>query len=239
MARILIVDDDRDVLKITSRVLKMAKHEVLTSEGPGLAFDLLRQMPFDAVITDANMPEMSGFDFVESLRSRKETKNLAVALLTSRREREDVQRGIAAGVDDYIVKPIDPLILVQKIESLLQKRRPVEIPQVILTAFDQSSDAYIKISTKILSVSELGLRIKCPVAITENHLVDIVSVLFEKEIQTHLPLLKITDVEPLPTNENGYVIQVAFLAATDSFLQKVRHWINQRLIQENVKGRAS
>ncbi|MBX9768225.1 MAG: response regulator [Bdellovibrionales bacterium] len=239
MARILIVDDDRDVLKITSRFLKLAKHEVLTSEGPGLAFDLLRQMPFDAIITDANMPEMSGFEFIQTLRSRKETKNIAMALLTSRREKEDVQRGIASGVDDYIVKPIDPLILVQKIESLLQKRRPVEIPQVLLTAFDQSSDAYIKIASKILSVSELGLKIKSPVSISENHLVDIVSVLFDKEIQATLPLMKITDVEALEAPEKGYIIQVAFLAATDTFLQKIRHWINQRLIERNVKGRAS
>lgn len=123
MARILVVDDDPDILKLSERVLADGDgHIVYTATEPMQAMQYLDSLPFDLLISDANMPHYSGYDLVRTLRNNDSFEHLLVAMLTGRRQRKDVERAIQAGVDDYIVKPIDPLILIQKVTALLKKK---------------------------------------------------------------------------------------------------------------------
>ena len=115
MARILVVDDDTDILKLVERVLGQVGHTVFTAEDPMRAMDLIQRVGFDLLVSDANLPHYSGFDLVQTIRHEPKYANMSIAMLTGLREKKDIERAIKAGVDDYIVKPIDPLILIQKI----------------------------------------------------------------------------------------------------------------------------
>src|SRR5262249_28829124 len=120
MARILVVDDDKDILKLTERVFPQARHTVFTAEDAFKATDFLDHLDFDMLISDANMPHFSGFELVQTLRRNQRFERLAIAMLTGLRERKDIDRALKAGVDDYIVKPIDPMILMTKVQALFE-----------------------------------------------------------------------------------------------------------------------
>ena len=129
MARILVVDDDKDILKFAEKVLSHQGHITFIAEDGWTALETLNRLDFDMLISDANMPNMNGFQLVQTLRSNPKFKNLIIAMLTGLKERKDVQKALDAGVDDYIVKPLDPLILLQKIESLFSKNLRKAIPK--------------------------------------------------------------------------------------------------------------
>src|ERR1700744_4844564 len=105
MAHILVVDDDKDFLKIVSKVLELAGYQVVTASDARTCMERLSRHTFDLIISDANMPEASGFTLVQKLKNNSQTSTIPMALLTSRRNKEDVLRGFQSGADDYIVKP--------------------------------------------------------------------------------------------------------------------------------------
>src|SRR4051812_10592644 len=103
MARILVVDDDRDILKLVERVFTQAGHIILTADDAFKAMTILESTDFDLLISDANMPHFTGFELVQTLRRNRRFQNMAIAMLTGLRERKDIDKALKAGVDDYIV----------------------------------------------------------------------------------------------------------------------------------------
>src|SRR3954454_16418039 len=102
MGRILVVDDDPDILKLAEAVLVSAGHTVFVAEDALRAVDWLNHIEFDLLLSDANMPHYSGFELVNTIRNNDKFKKMAVAMLTGLRERKDVERAVKMGVDDYI-----------------------------------------------------------------------------------------------------------------------------------------
>ena len=105
--RILIVDDEEDILRALEKRLMTANCDVIKardgSEGLLLAF---QEKP-DLVITDVTMPKMNGFELTKQLRSSLETAVIPIIMLTARHDKESELQGIDAGADDYITKPFD------------------------------------------------------------------------------------------------------------------------------------
>ncbi len=121
MAKILLVDDQDSILKTAEAILKKAGHEVFTAADGYIALEKLAIFTFDLIVTDANMPGISGFDLVKALRIGEKTRNTPIVMLTSRQEKRDVEKAIQAKINDYVIKPIDPNILISKINALLEK----------------------------------------------------------------------------------------------------------------------
>lgn len=121
MAKILVVDDQESILKTAEAVLKRAGHEVFTASDAYIAIEKLALFQFDLIITDANMPGISGFDLVKSLRMGEKTRNTPVIMLTSRQEKRDVEKAIQVKIDDYVLKPIDPESLLKRVGNLLAR----------------------------------------------------------------------------------------------------------------------
>ena len=140
MVRILLVDDDPNILRLGEKILSHANYEVHVAESALGAMDILNSNRiFDALISDANMPEYSGFDLIKTIKKDRRFDNLAVAMLTGLREKKDIEKAIHAGVDDYIVKPLDPLLFLKKVENLFSKKPPEERPEV---RFSEASTYY-------------------------------------------------------------------------------------------------
>ena len=85
MARILVVDDDRDILNFTEKLLLLANHDVFVAIDAIQAMDLLNSTPFDCILCDANMPQYNGFELVQTIKSNKRFENLTIAMLTGRK----------------------------------------------------------------------------------------------------------------------------------------------------------
>lgn len=232
MARILLIDDDNDILKMGQKLLAKNGHEVIPCTNGVQAIDYLEKFSFDMVISDANMPQMSGFEVLLKIRNHPQWKKMTVALLTGRKTKNDVQRALRLGVDDYIVKPIDPIIFVEKIEALLQKNEPHKWPQVDLGAINDYSTAKIDMTIKILSVSELGLTLQTQVCPQEGDVFQVSGSLF-KELNIEAPFVKVISVQGAQgTKNNEWIIKTHFFGAKDQFLQQIRSWMYQTLLRK-------
>jgi two-component system, chemotaxis family, chemotaxis protein CheY len=114
----LIVDDSRVIRKVSSKIaLSLGYVPVEAENGEEALARCKKSMP-DLVLTDWNMPEMDGIEFVTKLRSIPTPKEPVVVFCTSNGQAKDIHDGIAAGADDYIVKPFDEAALRAKLEKL-------------------------------------------------------------------------------------------------------------------------
>lgn len=117
--RVLVVDDDPNILLMLDSTLESAGMEVTTCRDPNSVEALVEARNFDAAILDISMPEVSGIDLLKSLRGRPETRSLPVLILSSLATQEDRVLGLRAGASDYLTKPFDPEELVLRIERLV------------------------------------------------------------------------------------------------------------------------
>ncbi|WP_241255162.1 response regulator [Altererythrobacter sp. BO-6] len=114
----LVVDDSRVIRKVASKIAANLGYRVIEAENghEGLAW-CKRAMP-DLVLTDWQMPEMDGIAFVTELRAIPTPRAPTVVFCTSKGDISDIHEGIAAGADDYVIKPFDEAALSAKLEKL-------------------------------------------------------------------------------------------------------------------------
>jgi two-component system, chemotaxis family, chemotaxis protein CheY len=119
---ILIVDDSPTMRRIIKNTLERIGHRQSQEAANGIeALDALVDQSINFIITDWNMPEMSGLEFVTELRTRPEFVKIPVLMITTRGMKEDVLQAVQAGVNNYMVKPFTPETLEAKINKLLGK----------------------------------------------------------------------------------------------------------------------
>ncbi len=117
--RILVAEDDRDIIDLLEMYLDNAGYEVLTAENGLLAWQSLSSNDdIDLVIMDIMMPEMTGYQL---LRKMRETKNIPVIIISAKTEDSDKILGLDLGADDYISKPFNPLEVVARVRSNLRR----------------------------------------------------------------------------------------------------------------------
>lgn len=116
--KILLVDDDPDLVAVTAFALQQAGYLVVKAADGTQALKVFEHEDPDLVVLDINMPRMNGFELVRKLRERTE---VPVLVLTVRDEEEDVVRMLSLGADDYLTKPFSPRVLVARIKALLRR----------------------------------------------------------------------------------------------------------------------
>ncbi|MDH4121228.1 MAG: chemotaxis response regulator CheY [Deltaproteobacteria bacterium] len=117
--RILVVDDFATMRRIVSNVLRQLGFDnIIEAEDGTKALTLLETQPVDFVITDWNMPQMSGLDLLKSIRSSPKWKNIPVLMVTAEALQENIIAAAQAGVNNYIVKPFDAQTLADKINKI-------------------------------------------------------------------------------------------------------------------------
>lgn len=114
----LIVDDSRVMRKISSKIARSLGYVPVEAQDGEEALARCKKAMPALVLTDWNMPEMDGIEFVRRLRAIPTPKPPKVVFCTSNGEAKDIHEGIGAGADDYIVKPFDEAALKAKLEKL-------------------------------------------------------------------------------------------------------------------------
>ena len=116
--RFLIVDDSSTMRRIIINTLTKLGYETFLEAGNGReGLDRLGSGPVDMIITDWNMPEMNGIDFVRSLRATEHGKAVPVLMVTTNAANDDVSEALRAGVNNYVVKPFTAETLKEKIAA--------------------------------------------------------------------------------------------------------------------------
>jgi two-component system phosphate regulon response regulator PhoB len=119
--RILVVDDEPDITALVAYHLAKSGFRVSTANTGPDALKAAREERPDIVILDLMLPGISGYDVLEELRRREETKDVGVILLTARREETDRIRGLSLGADDYLTKPFSPQELSLRVRAILRR----------------------------------------------------------------------------------------------------------------------
>ncbi|HVL65117.1 MAG TPA: response regulator [Actinomycetota bacterium] len=121
--RILVADDDEDIVRFVEVNLRLEGFEVTTVfDGEAALRTAIDLMP-DLVLLDVMMPALDGFEVCQRLRSDSRTRHISVIMLTARSLSADKVLGLTAGADDYMIKPFDPIELVARVKSALRRSR--------------------------------------------------------------------------------------------------------------------
>jgi two-component system phosphate regulon response regulator PhoB len=121
-SRILVVDDEPDILELVRLALGEAGFAVEVAATAGEAFEALRRAPPDLAIVDLMLPDASGTEICRQIRSRPVLAGVLVLLLTAKSEEVDRIVGFELGADDYVTKPFSPRELVLRVRALLRRR---------------------------------------------------------------------------------------------------------------------
>jgi putative two-component system response regulator len=127
MIKILLVEDDAPLLEVMRCLLEAEGYEVCPAVNGKQALELFDTCQPDLVISDIMMPEMNGYELLESIRTLKQGITVPFLFLSARTERSDVDLARSLGVDDYLFKPFDASELINAVRARLDRRRIVEL----------------------------------------------------------------------------------------------------------------
>lgn len=121
MAHILVAEDERDIRELINFTLLFAGHKVTQAANGAEALELALQVKPDLVMMDVRMPRMTGYEACRQMKQHEEIKHVPVVFLSAKGQDEEVQTGIEAGAEAYILKPFAPEELTRRIADILAK----------------------------------------------------------------------------------------------------------------------
>ncbi len=119
MRKLLIADDDEDIRLLVRMTLESNEYEILEASDGEEALAMARSHLPELLLLDVTMPEIDGFDVCRALKSDPGTAQIAVVLLTARREKAAQDQGVEVKADGYFTKPFSPVALLSKVDEVL------------------------------------------------------------------------------------------------------------------------
>ena len=121
MAKILIVEDERDIRDLIAFTLKFAGYDVLTAAHGEEAFQIaVKELP-DMVLTDVRMPKMTGYELCKLIKAEPTLQHVPVVFLSAKGQEAEVQAAVAVGATEYLLKPFAPDQLTRKVAEILAR----------------------------------------------------------------------------------------------------------------------
>ncbi len=121
--RILVVDDEEDILELISYNLERDGYQVMTAASGEVALAKARQEQPDLILLDLMLPGMDGLDVYRELRKKDETNQIPIIMVTAKTEDTDIITGLELGSDDYITKPFSPRVLLARVKAVLRRNK--------------------------------------------------------------------------------------------------------------------
>lgn len=148
MDRILVVDDDRDIVRLVRSYLEKAGYEILTAYDGETALKLLRAERPQLLILDLMLPDRDGWDVAKLVRADSRLQGTPIIMLTARVEDNDKIVGLEIGADDYITKPFNPREVVARVRALLRRSK---------LQMDQRAPARLQVGDLVLDIGRREL----------------------------------------------------------------------------------
>ena len=121
MAKILIAEDERDIRDLVAFTLRFAGHEVSAAANGEEAVELATKVNPDLILMDVRMPHMTGYEDCKVMKDNPELKDIPVVFLTARGQETEIQQGLEAGAEEYLLKPFAPDQLTTRVKAILAK----------------------------------------------------------------------------------------------------------------------
>ncbi len=161
MFKILVVEDEKDLNRTMCSFLSRCGYEAVGALNANEAYDEMYGQIFDIIISDIMMPGIDGYEFAKTVRELNQ--EIPILFVTARDDFESKRKGFRAGIDDYMVKPVDLEEMVLRIEALMRRSKianskKLEIGSLVLDADEHT--AYVKDEEISLTVREFNLLYK-------------------------------------------------------------------------------
>ncbi|MCI0551942.1 MAG: response regulator [Anaerolineae bacterium] len=121
MAKILIAEDERDIRDLVAFTLRFAGYEVFTAANGEEAVELAPKVSPDLILMDVRMPRMTGYEACKVMKATPDLKDIPVVFLTARGQETEIQQGLDAGAEEYLLKPFAPDQLTTRVKAILAK----------------------------------------------------------------------------------------------------------------------
>jgi len=153
-AKVLVVDDEKDILDLVTYNLNKEGFETETSADGEEALGAIRKGRYDLVILDLMLPGIQGMELCRILKSSGETASIPVIMLTAKSEELDKVLGLEMGADDYITKPFSPRELIARVKAVLRRSREKPAGEKVLRIGD------LEINTETYQASKRGTPVR-------------------------------------------------------------------------------
>lgn len=121
MAKILIAEDERDIRDLVAFTLRFAGHEVFAASNGEEAVEMAPQVNPDLILMDVRMPRMTGYEACRTMKENPDLRDVPVVFLSAKGQESEIQQGLDAGAEEYLLKPFAPDQLTVRIKSILAK----------------------------------------------------------------------------------------------------------------------
>jgi two-component system alkaline phosphatase synthesis response regulator PhoP len=160
--KILLVDDEQDILEFLSYNLRKEGYEVFTSTNGKKAVEIAKEVKPQLIILDVMMPDLDGIETCRELRAIDDLKDVVISFLTARGEDYSQIAGFDAGADDYITKPIKPRVLISRVQALLRRYNPNDKPSKTGGSSQAIQVGQITIDREAYLIKHKGEEIQLP-----------------------------------------------------------------------------
>jgi len=127
--RILIIEDEPDILQLLEYNLKKEGYKTLTATTGEEGLAIARAELPDLIVLDLMLPGVDGLDVCRSLKAESKTADISIVMVTARNEEADIVTGLELGADDYLAKPFSPRVLLARIKAALRKTKRTDAPK--------------------------------------------------------------------------------------------------------------
>ena len=148
-AKILIVDDEEDILELVRYNLTREGFTTILATSGEAALKLVRKEPPDLIVLDLMLPGVDGLEVARRIKGDSDLRNIPIVMLTAKGEEADVVTGLELGADDYIIKPFSPKIMIARIKTVLRRQNEPE----------QSDDVPIRIDNLTIHIGRRDVQL--------------------------------------------------------------------------------
>jgi len=149
--KILVVEDDKDILELISFNLEKEGYRTYCSASGEIALSQVDNLKPDLILLDLMLPGINGLDICKQLKQSDTTKNIPIIMVTAKSEDSDVVAGLELGADDYVTKPFSPKVLIARIRTILRRSR--KKPDTFHSQIVSFRDIVIDISRHCVTVN--------------------------------------------------------------------------------------
>ena len=236
MYRVLIIDDDQEILNFCKVALKNPEVGVIAEASPYRVRELIKVHKFNLVVLDIFIPAISGLKLLTEIKDGA-VFTYPIVMLTAKRSPKDVQDSIKNGASDYLVKPLKIKALQERVGAHLAKTEPVinfnldKTESVELTLADEKT----VVTSELTHVCEYGLTIKTNADIKLGELITVKTPFFEQLINAKSAIIKMYCNQVKKSSDGHTEVFLSTIGVTNSsILDQIRVWVKGASIKKKV-----
>ncbi|MCM0607210.1 MAG: response regulator [Xanthomonadaceae bacterium] len=219
---ILVIDDDKDFIKLTRLILESTGARTYSAESIALGIAALQKKLPHLILLDLNLPDASGLDFMEIRKKLETLKSIPIMIMSSKNDRQTVLKSLKLGAIDFLTKPITRFTLVNKVERILKSYKN----QPLSHTFEKPIETQITIPSTLIKMGEKDVMVECAAKLTGDTRIELKARVFET-LGIEKAICKINSNPSHLIMDNLFTSTISFFGLSSATLKKIQETLSQ------------